>query len=147
MQTVITTSPEETFELGRQMAEAIQSKMIFLLEGDLGSGKTTFAKGIAAGLDIDPRDVRSPSFTLVSEHQGRMKLYHVDLFRLDNPQDALDHLGLAEVTSEDAVTVIEWAEKLEDLTYEVGYRVKFKWIDEARREISIEPIGDPPSSS
>ncbi|MBI3952282.1 MAG: tRNA (adenosine(37)-N6)-threonylcarbamoyltransferase complex ATPase subunit type 1 TsaE [Acidobacteria bacterium] len=145
MQTVITTSAEETFELGRRLSEPIQSQAVFLLEGDLGSGKTTFAKGVAAGLDIDPRDVNSPTFTLVSEHEGRLKLYHVDLYRLDNPQDALDHLGLAEALNEDAVTLIEWAEKLEDLTFEVGYWIRFKWIDETTRQISIEPIGNAPS--
>jgi tRNA threonylcarbamoyladenosine biosynthesis protein TsaE len=145
-QTVITKSPAETFELARQMAESIQSKTVFLLEGDLGSGKTTFAKGIAAGLDIDPRDVNSPTFTLVSDYQGRMKLYHVDLYRLDNPQDAFDHLGLGDIANEDAVTVIEWAEKLEGFTFDVGHWVKFKWIDEMRREITIEPIGDSSTS-
>jgi len=142
MQTITTRSAEETFDLGRQMAESIQSKTVFLLEGDLGSGKTTFAKGVAAGLDIDPRDVISPTFTLMADYEGRLRLYHVDLYRLDNPQDAFDHLGLGDVLSEEAVTIIEWAEKLQDLTIEVGYWVRFKWIDETTREISIESIGD-----
>jgi len=140
-QTVITKSPEETFELARQMAERIQSTTIFLLEGDLGSGKTVFAKGIAAGLDIDPRDVNSPTFTLVSDYTGRMKLYHVDLYRLDNPRDAFDHLGLGDMISEHAVTVVEWAEKLESARLGEGFRVRFRWIDEMTREISIEPAG------
>jgi tRNA threonylcarbamoyladenosine biosynthesis protein TsaE len=140
MQTVITTSAEETFELGRKLAGSIHSRTVFLLEGDLGSGKTTFTKGVAAGLDIDPRDVRSPSFTLVTEHQGRLKLYHIDLYRLDNPQDILDHLGLGEIVEENAVTVIEWSEKIEDVTFDSGYRVTFKWINETTREITIELI-------
>jgi len=142
MQTITTRSAEETFDLGRQMAESIQSKTVFLLEGDLGSGKTTLAKGVAAGLGIDPRDVISPTFTLMADYEGRLRLYHVDLYRLDNPQDAFDHLGLGDVLSEEAVTIIEWAEKLQDLTIEVGYWVRFKWIDETTREISIESIGD-----
>ncbi len=106
-QTIITKSSDDTFELGRQMAEPLQSRTVFLLEGDLGSGKTTFTKGVAAGLEIDPRDVHSPTFTLVSEHEGRLKLYHIDLYRLDDPRDAFDHLGLDEAMSDEAVTVIE----------------------------------------
>jgi tRNA threonylcarbamoyladenosine biosynthesis protein TsaE len=142
MQTVTTTSPEATFDLGRQMAESIQSKTVFLLEGDLGSGKTTFAKGVAAGLEIDPRDVISPTFTLMADYEGRMKLYHVDLYRIDHPQDVFDHLGLGDVMNEEAVAIIEWAEKLEDFPVEAGYWIRFQWIDEATREITIEPIGD-----
>lgn len=130
------------------MAQSLQSKTVFLLQGDLGAGKTTFAQGIAAGLDIDPRDVHSPTFTLVSEHHGRMKLYHIDLYRIDDPQDALEHLGLGEIMNEEAVTIVEWGEKLGDLTVEPGYRIWFRWIDDTTREISIEPIGDfPPLST
>lgn len=142
VQTVTTTSPEETFELGRRLAELIQSPTAFLLEGDLGSGKTTFAKGVAAGLGIDPRDVISPSFTLMADYEGRMKLYHIDLYRIDRTQDVFDHLGLGEVMSERAVFIIEWAEKLGDWLIETGYWIRFTWINETTRQISIEPIGD-----
>jgi tRNA threonylcarbamoyladenosine biosynthesis protein TsaE len=142
MQTFTTHSAEETFDLGRQLGMAIQATTVFLLEGDLGTGKTVFAKGIAAGLDIDPNDVNSPTFTLMSDYDGRMKLYHVDLYRLDDPQDALDHLGLGEAMMEDAVTVIEWAERLEGLICESGYRVTFRWIDDSTRRIQIDPLGE-----
>jgi tRNA threonylcarbamoyladenosine biosynthesis protein TsaE len=140
MQTVTTTSAEETFELGRSLAEPIVSRAAFLLEGDLGSGKTTFTKGVAAGLEIDPREVHSPTFTLVAEHDGRLKLYHIDLYRLDNPQDILDHLGLDEIVQEHAVTVVEWSEKIEGIAVDAGYRVKFTWVDETTRQITIEPL-------
>lgn len=138
MQTVITTSPEETFELGRQLAESIESKVVLLLEGDLGSGKTIFAKGVAAGFGIDPSEVRSPSFTLMCDYEGRLKLYHIDLYRLDTPQDAIDHLGLYEVLNEAAVIVIEWADKLGDLQIENSLRVRLTWVDETTRRIRID---------
>jgi tRNA threonylcarbamoyladenosine biosynthesis protein TsaE len=140
MQTVISTSAEETFELGRALAGPLQAKAVFLLEGDLGSGKTTFTKGVAAGLDIDPREITSPTFTLVAEHEGRLTLYHIDLYRIDEPQDILDHLGLGEIVQEDAVTVIEWAEKLEGISIDSGYRVTFKWLDETTREVTVEQL-------
>ncbi|MCS6804728.1 MAG: tRNA (adenosine(37)-N6)-threonylcarbamoyltransferase complex ATPase subunit type 1 TsaE [Acidobacteriota bacterium] len=144
MQTFTTHSAEETFELGRQLGEAIEAATVFFLEGDLGTGKTTFAKGIAAGLGIDPNDVNSPTFTLMSDYDGRMKLYHVDLYRLDDPQHALDHIGLDEAMLETAVIVIEWAERLAGFTCEAGYRVCFQWIDDSTRRIEIEPLGDAP---
>ncbi len=142
MRTVTTTSPEDTFELGREMAAPLQRRTVFLLEGDLGTGKTVFTKGIAAGLGIDPREVTSPTFTLVAEYQGRLKLYHVDLYRLDDPRDAWDHLGLQELLGEEAVVAIEWAEKLPELSIQQGYRVHLKWIDETTREITIQSVNE-----
>src|SRR5215471_1575810 len=75
----ITRSAQETFQLGVWIGEALRGPAVFLLRGDLGAGKTVFAKGIAAGLGIDPADVTSPSFTLINVHTGRLKLYHIDL--------------------------------------------------------------------
>jgi len=84
---------------------------VFLLKGDLGAGKTVFAKGLAAGLGIVASDVTSPSFTLVNVHEGRLRFYHVDLYRLE--AGAHQGLGLEEIfDDENAVTVIEWAERL-----------------------------------
>jgi len=106
-----THSPEETLALGKQIGEQLKGGEIFLLRGDLGAGKTVFAKGIASGLGIDPADVTSPTFTLVNTHEGRLRLFHIDLYRLD----AGEHqgLGLGEIfEDENAVTVIEWAERL-----------------------------------
>ena len=80
---VITRSAEETFELGRKVGLAINGRAVVLLSGDLGAGKTIFAKGLAAGLEIDPADVTSPSFTLVNSYEGRLRMYHIDLYRLD----------------------------------------------------------------
>jgi tRNA threonylcarbamoyladenosine biosynthesis protein TsaE len=107
----ITHSPEETFELARRIGERLEGGEIFLLSGELGAGKTVFAKGLAAGLDIDPSDVTSPTFTLINAHEGRLRLYHVDLYRLDSAGHR--NLGLEEIfEDEKGVVVIEWAERL-----------------------------------
>ncbi|MGH9938549.1 MAG: tRNA (adenosine(37)-N6)-threonylcarbamoyltransferase complex ATPase subunit type 1 TsaE, partial [Blastocatellia bacterium] len=78
----ITRSAEETFELAYRIGEAIKEPAVFLLQGDLGAGKTVFAKGVGAGLDIDPVEVNSPTFTIVNRHEGRMRFYHLDLYRI-----------------------------------------------------------------
>jgi tRNA threonylcarbamoyladenosine biosynthesis protein TsaE len=107
----ITHSAQETFALARGIGEQLKRGEVFLLKGDLGAGKTVFAKGLAAGLGIVAADVTSPSFTLVNVHEGRLRFYHVDLYRLD--AGAHQGLGLEEIfDDENAVTVIEWAERL-----------------------------------
>lgn len=112
-----THSAEETFELAYGIGEAITEPTVFLLEGDLGAGKTVFAKGIAAGLEIDPAEVNSPTFTLVNEHEGRMRLYHLDLYRIEGGADELRELGLEEMLNEpNAVVLIEWPERLGTFT-------------------------------
>src|SRR5256885_15645327 len=109
----ITHSAKETFELAYQIGEAITESAVFLLQGDLGTGKTVFAKGIAAGLDIDPAEVNSPTFTIVNQHDGRMRLYHLDLYRIEGDVDEMRELGLEEMLGEaNAMVVIEWPERL-----------------------------------
>ena len=106
-----THSPEETFALARSIGERLGGGEILLLSGELGAGKTVFAKGLAAGLGIDPADVTSPSFTLVNVHEGRLRFYHVDLYRLESDRQV--DLGLEEIFEDNkAVTVVEWAERL-----------------------------------
>ena len=107
----ITHSAEETYTLARSIGEQLKGGEVFLLKGDLGAGKTVFAKGLAAGLGIVATNVTSPSFTLVNVHEGRLRFYHVDLYRLD--AGVHQGLGLEEIfDDENAVTVIEWAERL-----------------------------------
>jgi tRNA threonylcarbamoyladenosine biosynthesis protein TsaE len=107
----ITHSAEETFTLARSIGEQLKGGEVFLLKGDLGAGKTVFAKGLAAGLGFVAADVTSPSFTLVNVHEGQVRFYHVDLYRLED--GAHQGLGLEEIfDDENAVIVIEWAERL-----------------------------------
>ncbi|HEV2856702.1 MAG TPA: tRNA (adenosine(37)-N6)-threonylcarbamoyltransferase complex ATPase subunit type 1 TsaE [Thermoanaerobaculia bacterium] len=106
-----TRSEEETRELGRSLAGELAPDGVLLLSGELGSGKTVLARGIGEGLGIDPREVQSPTFTLIREHQGRGgRLVHVDLYRLEPEQTAA--LGLEELLAGPGVKVVEWAERL-----------------------------------
>jgi tRNA threonylcarbamoyladenosine biosynthesis protein TsaE len=130
----VTHSDVDTFELGRRVGEALSGPAIFLLHGDLGAGKTIFAKGLASGLGIDPIDVTSPSFTLVNIHEGRFRLYHVDLYRIES--SSRRDLGLDEMFEANAVTVIEWAERL--LTAPYGaIDVNIEYLTDSERRVTI----------
>jgi tRNA threonylcarbamoyladenosine biosynthesis protein TsaE len=112
----VTRSPEETIELGRQLAGDLQPPVLVVLLGDLGAGKTTLTKGIAAGLGAAAEDeVTSPTFTLIHEYVKREKnsprVYHVDLYRIENVRE-LETLGLEDLLAERAVVIVEWGEKL-----------------------------------
>lgn len=108
---MITHSEEETTSAGRELAARLEAGSTVLLTGDLGAGKTAFVRGLAEGLGASPGDVSSPTFTLMQEYRGgRVKLVHVDLYRLNNARE-IEDLGLDEIGA-DAVLAIEWAEKL-----------------------------------
>ena len=107
----LTKTEEGTRDLGAALAAELAPDGVLLLSGDLGTGKTVLAQGIARGLGIEPREVQSPTFTLIREHQGRGgRLVHVDLYRLD-PED-VPALGLEELLAGRGVKVVEWAERL-----------------------------------
>jgi tRNA threonylcarbamoyladenosine biosynthesis protein TsaE len=134
----VTRSTEETFDLAYRIGEAINEPAVFLLRGDLGVGKTVFAKGIGAGLDIDPAEVNSPTFTIVNRHEGRMRLYHLDLYRIAGGANEVYDLGLDEILEEpEAVVVIEWPERLGDFAIPNAYRIVISdlGMDDRRLEI------------
>ena len=106
-----TQSVEETQKVAYAIGKWVKSGMILTLEGDLGAGKTTFTKGLAKGLDIK-RNVNSPTFTIIKEYQGRLPLYHMDVYRLEN---GADEIGLDDYLYGEGVCVIEWASMIEDL--------------------------------
>lgn len=108
-----THNAEETFNLGKQIGAKLGGGEIILLHGPLGAGKTVFVKGVAASLNIDPEEVTSPSFTLVNPYEGRLPLFHVDLYRLNEGASAAHAVDLEELLADErAVVVIEWAERL-----------------------------------
>src|SRR5579863_215028 len=105
-----TNSEEETIELGRRIALDLPRRAVVLLIGNLGAGKTTLAKGIVSGLAAaEPEDVSSPTFTLIHEYGGG-RVYHVDLYRLDEPRQVAT-LGLEELLERDALILMEWGER------------------------------------
>ena len=107
------SSAAETFALGQRVGNELSGGEILLLSGPLGAGKTMFVKGLANGLGIDAEEVTSPSFTLVNPYEARLRLYHIDLYRLDEGASAAHAVDLDELlTDEQAVIVIEWAERL-----------------------------------
>lgn len=107
----VTRTEAETMDLGGALAEELAPDGVLLLSGDLGSGKTVLARGIGRALGIDPREVQSPTFNLIREHEGeRGRLLHADLYRLD-PEE-VGALGLEELLAGPGVKVVEWAERL-----------------------------------
>jgi len=135
----ITHSPEETLALGKRIGEQLKGGEIFLLRGDLGAGKTVFAKGLASGLGIEPDDVTSPSFTLVNAHEGRLRLYHIDLYRLDFGSQ--ENLGLPEIFADgNAVTAIEWAERL-NVVPAGAIDIEMSYVSDCERGIRIKKTG------
>lgn len=109
----VSHSESETFDLGIRLGEQLSGGEVILLNGALGAGKTVLVKGMAQALGIDESEVTSPSFTLVNPHKGRLLLYHIDLYRLDEGASAAHAVDLDEIlTDEQAVIVIEWAERL-----------------------------------
>ena len=134
-----TTDAAETFALGKQIGAQLSGGEVLLLNGPLGAGKTVFVKGLAAALEVDPEEVTSPSFTLVNPYAGRLRLFHIDLYRLDEGAAAAHAVDLEELlTDERAVIVIEWAERLKNypLTTDV-WRIDISGDGEAARRILI----------
>ena len=111
---LITGCAEETIDFGRRLARLLGPGDILGLIGELGSGKTTLIKGIAEGLRVRPEAVSSPTFVLIKEYQGRIPLFHLDLYRLDKIKD-IASLGVEEYLFDKGVCVIEWAQKLKML--------------------------------
>jgi tRNA threonylcarbamoyladenosine biosynthesis protein TsaE len=110
-ETITTQSEAETAAAGRRLASRLGAGSVVLLLGDLGAGKTAFVRGLAEGLEIDPDEVSSPTFTLIQEYRGgRLPLYHVDLYRLQPGE--VDDLGIEELAAEGGVLAIEWPDRL-----------------------------------
>ena len=102
-------------------------------------GKTVFARGLAAGLGVDPTEVRSPSFTLVNPYRGRVPVYHIDLYRIDKPAD-LDELGLEEILGGDGVAVVEWAERLGSYATREHVEVRIEDRGGSERRITVTDL-------
>jgi tRNA threonylcarbamoyladenosine biosynthesis protein TsaE len=135
---ITTESAEETIALGRTLAEMLAPPKLVLLRGDLGAGKTTLVKGIAAAFEAAAEeDVTSPTFTLVHEYRGpRANLYHIDLYRVDTQRE-LETLALDDLRTDDSVLLIEWGEKFPRLRRERDVEISLERVSENGRKIKI----------
>ena len=139
---ILTNSPAETESLGQSWGRTAKRGLVIALSGDLGAGKTQLVKGIARGLDIMAR-VHSPSFTLVNVYTGgRLTLFHLDLYRLETPEQILS-AGLEEYLKPEGITVIEWAERMapDEFPMENFRKVTIEILSENERRISYEDSG------
>ena len=133
-----THSAEETIAFGRSLTELLKPPKLVLLRGDLGAGKTTLVKGIAAAFHAAAEeDVTSPTFTLVHEYRGpRANLYHIDLYRIDTLRE-LETLGLDDLRSHNSILLIEWGEKFPRLVRERDVEIVLQRMGENERRIEI----------
>ncbi len=133
-------SEKDTIELAQNIESEKFSNMVICLMGDLGSGKTVFTKGFAAALEVD-EEVTSPTFNIIKEYEsGELPLYHMDVYRLDNSKN---NIGIEEYFTKGGITVIEWADMIEDILPEERLEIKFRMSgeDEDTRIITITPYG------
>ena len=139
MEFKLTTSSElETIEFSQNLESEKFPNMVICLTGDLGSGKTVFAKGFAKALGIEDV-VSSPTFTIIKEYlDGEMPLYHMDVYRLDGNTDGV---GIEEYFHKNGVVIIEWAETIKDILPKERLEISFKIVDENKRVLVIKPMG------
>lgn len=135
---ITSRSIEDTMELAENIESEKFPGMIICLDGELGSGKTVFVKGFAKSLGIE-ENITSPTFNIVKEYNiGEMPLYHMDVYRLEEDDESI---GFQDYFNSDGITIIEWAELIEDSLPNERLDIKFKVIDENKRVIKLTPHG------
>ncbi len=138
--TIITKSPEETKKLGKEISKLVKPGDLLAFYGELGAGKTCFIQGISEGLEVKDY-VTSPSFTIINEYQGKFPIYHFDVFRVSNIEEIIE-LGYEEYFYGEGLTVIEWAEKIENLLPKDHLKIEIKFKTNYERKISFIPQGN-----
>ena len=137
----LSKSAAETKKAAGKLSLHLQPGDVICLQGDLGSGKTTFVKGLTKGLKIDPALVSSPTFVLMNIYAGRLEVYHFDLYRLDDPRQ-ISQIGMEEFLSGRGVSVIEWAEKLGPFTPSEYLGIEFTHKSEEQRAMHFKARGE-----
>ena len=136
MAETLTASVTETEEIARALAASMRGGEVVLLSGELGAGKTAFVRGLARGLGVDPEEVASPTFVLLTSYPGRLRLHHADLYRLAGNGDDRE-LGLEELPGPAGVLAIEWAERLSLRPWARAIEVTLQHAGEDRRLVRI----------
>lgn len=139
----LSNSPTATFNFGKRLGQKLQAGSILALMGELGCGKTLLTRGICAGLDVSTKYVNSPTFILVNEYRGRLPIFHMDLYRLENAADGfemgiLDYLDKAD----NGVIIVEWAEKILSILPDSFVSVQFDILSVRRRRMILTGTGD-----
>lgn len=135
---IISVSAQQTMGIARSIGEKLRDGDVLALSGELGSGKTCFTAGLATGLGIsDKYQITSPTFTIINEYPGRLKLCHIDVYRLNSSYEFED-LGYEEYFCGGGVVVIEWAEKIAQLLPDDGIQIHFEYLDENKRKIIVK---------
>lgn len=136
----VTHSPEETVELGAKLARQLPQPCLLVLQGELGSGKTTLVKGIVSGLGVARQeDVTSPSFTLVHEYGTDRRIYHADLYRVEGAREQMT-LGLEGLLEQEDTVIVEWGEKLIGQDVDVQVRIRMELLEGEDRRITVEGL-------
>lgn len=135
MLTFKTKTPEETIELGRKIGKLLKKGDILAMQGTLAAGKTTITKGIAESLGVSDT-ITSPTFCLISEYEGKMPLYHMDVYRLEGTDD-FENLGTEDMLYGEGVSIIEWSEKIMDALPKKTIILKLEPQDDGSRIITI----------
>ncbi len=140
--TFVTHSAEETIQLGKKIGSMLQPGAIIAMEGNLAVGKTTITKGIAESLGIEEA-ITSPTFTLISEYEGKMPLYHMDVYRLDSCEDFIN-LGVEDLMYGDGVSIIEWSERVREELPKSTITLHLEIREDGGRDITLEnwPYGE-----
>ncbi len=134
---VTTRSEMDTIEIAQNFESEKFPNMIICLDGELGSGKTVFTKGIANGLGVK-ESITSPTFSIIKEYDGELPLYHMDVYKLDGNTEGI---GIEEYFTKGGVVVIEWADTIKSILPEERLHIKFKIIDENKRVLILTPYG------
>lgn len=138
MYKITTYSEDETIELAENIESEKFPNMVICLEGDLGSGKTIFTKGFASSMGIK-ENITSPTFSIIKEYDGELKLFHMDVYRLS---DVKEDLGIEEYFKKRGVTIIEWSDLIPELLPKNRLEIKIRVIDENTRVFLIQPYGE-----
>ncbi|KAB8125692.1 tRNA (adenosine(37)-N6)-threonylcarbamoyltransferase complex ATPase subunit type 1 TsaE [Gracilibacillus oryzae] len=133
-----TQTEEETKKFAEKLELLVRPGDVITLEGDLGAGKTTFTKGLGAGLGVR-RTINSPTFTIIKEYMGEIPFYHMDVYRLEESDE---DIGFDEYFQGDGVTVVEWASFIEDFLPNERLAIEIRRKDEYTREIAMTPTGE-----